>query len=64
MDKKLLDIIVCPMCNSKLTYVKNDHLLLCQFDRVTFPFDDGIPVLLPEAATSITGEALKSLCNQ
>lgn len=61
MDKKLLDILVCPMCNSKLTYVKEKELLVCRFDRVSFPFDDEIPVLLPESATNLTAQELDSL---
>ena len=61
MDKKLLDILVCPMCSSKLSLVEGKKLLLCQFDRVTYSFDDDIPVLLPESATSLTDEELKEL---
>ncbi len=56
MDKKLLDILVCPMCSSKLTLIKDKKLLLCQFDRVTYEFDDDIPVLLPERANTLTAE--------
>jgi len=56
MDKKLLDILVCPMCSSKLNLIKDKKLLLCQFDRVTYAFDDDIPVLLPERAEALTAE--------
>jgi uncharacterized protein YbaR (Trm112 family) len=56
MDKKLLDILVCPMCSSKLTLIEDKKLLLCQFDRVTYAFDDDIPVLLPEKAQSLTAK--------
>lgn len=61
MDKKLAEILVCPLCNGKLSYLKQDKLLLCQFDRVTFGFDEDIPVLLPESGTSVTAEKLESL---
>lgn len=61
MDKKLLEILVCPLCHSKLTYVSNKNLLLCHFDRLSFPFDDAIPVLLPDRATSLTSAQLKEL---
>jgi len=61
MDKNLLDILVCPLCNSKLTYAKNKHVLLCKFDRLSFPFDDDIPVLIPEKATSLTSEQVEQL---
>lgn len=61
MDKNLMDILVCPLCNSKLTYIKKRNLLLCRFDRMTFPFDDDIPVLLPERGTVLTAEQLETL---
>jgi uncharacterized protein len=64
MDKKLLDILVCPMCNSKLSLIKDKKLLLCQFDRVTYSFDDDIPVLLPERAESLTAEQLKLIVSE
>ncbi len=48
MDKKLLDILVCPLCKGKLV-LKQDELI-CGFDRLAYPIRDGIPVMLePEA---------------
>ena len=48
MDKKLLDILVCPLCKGKLL-LKNEELI-CRFDRLAYPVRDGIPVMLePEA---------------
>jgi len=44
------------MCSSKLNLIKDKKLLLCQFDRVTYAFDDDIPVLLPERAEALTAE--------
>lgn len=61
VDKKLFDILVCPLCNSKLSYIKEQDVLLCRFDRMTFPFDDGIPVLLAEKATTLTSEQVEKL---
>lgn len=61
MDKKILDILVCPLCNGKLTLVKAPKQLICRFDRLSFPFDDDIPVLLSEKARSLTGEELAAL---
>ena len=48
MDKKLLEILVCPLCKGKLL-LKQDELI-CRFDRLAYPIRDGIPVMLePEA---------------
>ena len=49
-DTKLLSIIVCPVCKGQLEYVKTQDSLICHFDKVSFPIDDGIPVLLEHRA--------------
>ncbi len=50
MDKKLLDILVCPICKGKLVYKADAAELICKVDRLGFPIRDGIPVMLqPEA---------------
>ena len=54
MDKKLLDILVCPLCRGKLILNKNE--LICKFDRLAFPIRDGIPVMLEEEARPISLE--------
>ena len=48
MDKKLLEILVCPLCKGKLL-LKNKELL-CKFDRLAYPIHDGIPVMLEKEA--------------
>ncbi|RTZ73094.1 MAG: Trm112 family protein [Gammaproteobacteria bacterium] len=50
MDKKLLDILVCPLCKGKLIYNKDRQELICKADRLAFPIRDGIPVMLEEEA--------------
>jgi uncharacterized protein len=61
MDSQLLEILVCPMCGSKLHFNKKHQILLCQFDRVGYQLDDGVPVLLPEKAKALTSEQLEAL---
>ena len=51
MDKKLLDILVCPLCKGPL--LLKDKELLCLFDRLAFPIKDGIPVMLETEARLI-----------
>jgi len=50
LDKKLLDILVCPLCKGKLIYNKDRQELICKADRLAFPIRDGIPVMLEEEA--------------
>ena len=53
-DKKLMEIIVCPICKGTLEYQKEEQRLICKFDRVAYPIDEGIPVLLEDKAISLS----------
>ncbi len=46
MDKKLLDILVCPLCKGPLVYNKTAQELICKADRLAYPIRDDIPVML------------------
>ena len=50
MDKKLLDILVCPVCKGPLVYRREDAELICKADRLAYPIKDDIPVMLEEEA--------------
>ncbi len=50
MDKKLLDILVCPLCKGPLVYDKQAQELICKGDRLAFPVRDDIPVMLEDEA--------------
>lgn len=51
MDKKLLELLVCPLCKGKLVVKKKE--LICKFDRLAFPIRDDIPVMLEQEARLI-----------
>jgi len=53
MEKKLFEILVCPLCKGKLKYDKKNHELLCNFDHLAFPIRDGIPIMLENEARKI-----------
>jgi uncharacterized protein YbaR (Trm112 family) len=58
MDKRLLDLLVCPICKGPLRSVgTGDSLeLLCRPDRLAYAVRDGIPVMLPEEARAISAD--------
>lgn len=56
MDKKLLDILVCPRCKGKLVYLKKEAELICPADRLAYPIRDGIPVMLEEEARALPAD--------
>jgi uncharacterized protein YbaR (Trm112 family) len=53
MDSRLLDILVCPICKGPLLYRKSEAELICRADRLAFPIQDGIPVMLEEEARKL-----------
>ncbi len=53
-DMKLLEILACPVCKGKLDYKKEDQELVCNFDRLAYPIEKNIPVLLENEARRIT----------
>jgi uncharacterized protein len=56
IDKKLLDILACPLCKSRLIYNKANQELICRADRLAFPIQDDIPVMLEDEARTLTTE--------
>ena len=53
MDKKLLEILVCPVCKSDLVYKKEEQELICKADRLAYPIRDGIPIMWAEEARDL-----------
>lgn len=53
MDKKLLEILVCPKCKGKLEYDKKHNELICRTDALAYPVHDGIPVMLESDARQL-----------
>ena len=56
MDKKLLDILVCPICKGPLKLDKEKQELICKADRLAYPIRDDIPVMLEEEARQLDAE--------
>lgn len=61
MDKKLLDILVCPVTKGSLIYSKEKQELISKAARLAYPIRDGIPVMLPEEARQLSLEEVDSL---
>ena len=61
IDKKLLDIMACPICKSPLRYDKAKQELICRADRLAFPIRDDIPVMLEDEARELGHEELEAL---
>lgn len=56
MDKKLLDILACPICKGPLVYDKDHAELICKVDRLAYPIRDDIPVMLEDEARQLAAD--------
>ncbi|WP_342607254.1 Trm112 family protein [Vibrio tritonius] len=54
MDHRLLEIVACPVCKSRLVYDKEKQELICKADRLAYSIKDGIPVLLETEARTMS----------
>lgn len=61
MDKKLLDLLACPVCKGPLVYHEDDQELVCRGDRLAYPVRDAIPIMLVEEAREIPPEELSQI---
>ena len=59
IDKKLLDILVCPLTNDALLLVDNE--LISKRGKLAYPIRDGIPVMLENEARKLTDEEIKNI---
>lgn len=51
-DAELLHILACPKCKGSLTLNAAMHTLDCGACRLRYPLNQGIPILLLEAAAA------------
>jgi uncharacterized protein YbaR (Trm112 family) len=56
VDKKLLDILACPICKGPLIYDQQTQELICKVDRLAYPIRDDIPVMLEEEARRLPAD--------
>jgi len=61
MDKKLLEILVCPVTKGPLHYDKEKQELISISARLAYPIRDGIPVMLEDEARTISEEEVEKL---
>ena len=61
MDKKLLDLLVCPVTKGPLVYDKEKGELVSRSARPAYPIRDGIPVMLEDEAREISEEEAEQL---
>jgi uncharacterized protein len=58
MDKRLLELLVCPVCKGPLRSVGsgNAQELICRADRLAYAVREDIPLMLPEEARALNAD--------
>ncbi len=59
MDKKLLEILVCPVTKGALIYDRSRQELVSVAARLAYPVRDDIPVMLEGEARTLTPEEVE-----
>jgi uncharacterized protein len=52
-DKKLLDILICPVSKEQLTYDEKNNELISKKARLVYPIRNGIPIMLENEARKL-----------
>ncbi len=50
IDRKFLEMLVCPLTHTNLEYDQENRELLSNAAKLAYPVRDGIPILLPSEA--------------
>jgi len=56
IDKKLLEILVCPVTKGPLIYDKEKQELISKSARLAYPIRDDIPIMLEDEARPLEEE--------
>ncbi len=59
MDRKLLDILVCPITKGTLIYDREAQELISKSAKLAYPIRNGFPTLLPNEARHLDSSELE-----
>lgn len=61
IDRRLLEILVCPQTKGPLVYDREAGEFLSQKAGLAFPIRDGVPIMLVDEARTLSDEELRGL---
>ncbi|MBM3361779.1 MAG: Trm112 family protein [Betaproteobacteria bacterium] len=59
MDKRLLELLVCPVTKGPLEYDREQQELISRSARLAYPIRDGMPVMLEAQARVLSQEDIE-----
>jgi len=60
MDKKILDLLVCPITKGSLIYDKKKQELISKSAKLAYPIKNDIPVMLEDDARQLSDEEIEA----
>ncbi|WPL12097.1 Trm112p-like protein [Thiorhodovibrio litoralis] len=64
IDKRLLEILVCPVTKGPLVFDKDKSELISISGRLAYPIRDDIPVMLEDEARALSEDEAEALRKQ
>lgn len=61
LDPRTLEMLVCPLTKTRLTYVADRAELVSRAARLAFPIRKGVPILVIEEGRPLTEDELARL---
>ncbi len=52
-DRKLLEILVCPLTHTSLKYDRKTQELISKAAKLAYPVRNGVPIMLPDEARKL-----------
>ena len=59
VDRRLLELLVCPLTKTPLEYDEARQELISRAARLAFPIKEGVPLMTVEAARNLDDEELR-----
>ncbi len=61
MDKKLLELLVCPLTKTNLIYDQDAQELVSLAARLAYPIRQGIPIMLGDEARQLSDTEMERI---
>ena len=59
-DPRMLELLICPLTKTALTYNEARQELISRAARLAYPIRDGIPVMMPDEARPLDDDELRN----
>lgn len=61
VDPRVLEMLVCPLTKTRLTFRPDNNELISRAARIAFPIREGVPMLCLEESRYLTDDELTAI---